>query len=331
MPIELGLVHTPLTPFAADRQIDFEQYGWMIEFHLRHGAQALAVPMHVGESVSLTDEERRALIKFAVDCAGKRAPVVAHVSDAGTGIAAALARAAQDAGAAAVIATTPYYWTPPPAMILQHFVQIGAAVEIPFFVFNAPEDMAGSKINAALAVKLIEQRPNFCGVVDSSLDWQFMIELLTDAARVRPDFALSGGQRAARLGGSDRRARDVRAARGRSPDAHSPHVRSVPRAKFLRGARIAGGRRGAAPNPQSRRRRRAQSGGTRHGPRLRRSAPAAAAAHCRGGEKACGANRGAAGARARAAWLVNSIADFERPPRTSSCRVRHANVARIWS
>jgi 4-hydroxy-tetrahydrodipicolinate synthase len=193
MPFEPGLVHTPLTPFSDDRQIDFEQYGWMIEFHLRHGAQALAVPMHVGESVSLTDEERRALIQFAVDCAGKRAPVIAHVSDAGTGIAAALARAAQDAGAAAIIATTPYYWTPPPAMILEHFVQIGAAVDIPFFVFNAPEDMAGSRINAALAVKLIERRPNFAGVVDSSLDWQFMIELLTDAARVRPDFALLAG------------------------------------------------------------------------------------------------------------------------------------------
>jgi len=193
MPFEPGLVHTPLTPFSADRQIDFEQYGWMIEFHLRHGAQALAVPMHVGESVSLTDEERRALIKFAVDCAGKRVPVIGHVSDAGSGIAAALARAAQDAGAAAIIATTPYYWTPPPAMILEHFVQIGAAVDIPFFVFNAPEDMAGSRINAALAVKLIERRPNFAGVVDSSLDWQFMIELLTDAARVRPDFALLAG------------------------------------------------------------------------------------------------------------------------------------------
>jgi 4-hydroxy-tetrahydrodipicolinate synthase len=193
MPLEPGLVHTPLTPFSDDRQIDFEQYGWMIEFHLRHGAQALAVPMHVGESVSLTDEERRALIKFAVDCAGKRAPVIAHVSEAGTGIAAALARAAQEAGAAGIIATTPYYWTPPPAMILEHFVRIGTAVDIPFLVFNAPEDMAGSKINAALAVKLIEKRPNFRGVVDSSLDWQFMIELLTDAARVRPDFQLLAG------------------------------------------------------------------------------------------------------------------------------------------
>jgi len=193
MPFELGLVHAPLTPFAGDQRIDFDLYGKMLDFHLRHGADSLAVPMHVGESVSLPDAERRALIRFAVERAGKRAPIIAHVSDAGTGIAAALARDAQAAGAAAVIATTPYYWTPPPAMIVEHFFQIGSAVDIPFFVFNAPEDMAGSRINAALGLKLIEKLPNFAGVVDSSLDWQFMIELLTDAAPIRPDFALIAG------------------------------------------------------------------------------------------------------------------------------------------
>ena len=165
----------------------------MIDFHLRNGADALAVPMHAGESVSLTDDERRTLIEFAVERAGKRVPVIAHVSDAGTGIAAALARHAQAAGAAAIVATTPYYWTPPPAMLLEHFLQIGAAVDIPFFVLNAPEDMAGSKINADLALKLIAKLANFAGVVDASLDWQFMIELMTDASRMRPDFALLAG------------------------------------------------------------------------------------------------------------------------------------------
>lgn len=192
MPFEPGLVHTPLTPFAADRSIDFDLYGKMLDFHLRNGAQTLAAPMHAGESVSLTDDERRALIKFVVERAGK-VPVIAHVSDAGTGIAVALARYAQSAGAAAIVATTPYYWTPPPAMIVEHFFQIGGAVDIPFFVLNAPEDMAGSKINAALALKLIEKLPNFSGVVDAGLDWQFMIELLTEAGHARPDFELLAG------------------------------------------------------------------------------------------------------------------------------------------
>src|SRR6185437_7821151 len=180
MSFEPGLVHTPLTPFAADGRIDFERYGTLLDFHLRNGADALAVPMHAGESVSLPDEEKRALIRFVVARADSRAPVIAHVSDAGTGIAAALARFAQEAGAAAIVTTTPYYWTPPPAMAVEHFAQIGAAVTIPLFVFNAPGEMAGSKINAAGALKLVERLPNFAGLVDDSLDWQFMIELLTD-------------------------------------------------------------------------------------------------------------------------------------------------------
>jgi 4-hydroxy-tetrahydrodipicolinate synthase len=193
MTFEPGLVHTPLTPFSSDRRIDFDVYARSIEFHVRHGADALAVPMHCGESVSLTDAERRQLITFAVEHAGRRAPVIAHVSDAGTGIAAALAKHAQAAGATAIVATTPYYWTPPPAMLVEHFSQIGAAVDIPFFVLNAPDDMAGVTINADLAMKLVAKLPNFAGVVDSSLDWQFMIALLTDAARVRPGFRLLSG------------------------------------------------------------------------------------------------------------------------------------------
>ena len=193
MSFEPGLVHTPLTPFAADGRIDFDRYNTMLDFHLRNGADALAVPMHAGESVSLGDEEKRTLIGFVVKHADRRAPIIAHVSDAGTGIAAALARFAQEAGATAIVATTPYYWTPPPAMIVEHFAQIGAAVTIPLFVLNAPEDMAGSKINAALALKLVERLPNFAGVVDDSRDWQFMIELLTEVARVRPNFTLLAG------------------------------------------------------------------------------------------------------------------------------------------
>src|SRR5580693_5120734 len=82
---------------------------------------------------------------------------------------------------------------PPPPMVLEHFSQIGAAVDVPFFVLNAPDDMAGSKINTDLARKLIDKLPNFAGVVDASLDWQFMIELLTEAPRQRPAFRLISG------------------------------------------------------------------------------------------------------------------------------------------
>ena len=157
MPFQPGLVHAPVTPFTREHRIDFDLYGKLLAFHLAHGADALALPMHAGESVSLSDGERRALLEFAIKTVAGRKPIIAHVSEAGTGVAAALARHAQSAGAAAVVATTPYYWTPPPAMVLEHFAQIGGAVEIPFFVYNAPEEMAGAKINTDLCAQTHRQ------------------------------------------------------------------------------------------------------------------------------------------------------------------------------
>jgi len=180
-------------PFTGDHRIDFDRFGQLIDFHLRHGADALALPMHAAESVSLSEDEKRGVLAFAIERVRGRVPMIAHVSNAGTAIAAQLARDAQAAGAAAVVATTPYYWTPPQAMLLEHFVQIGAAVDLPLFVDNAPEEMAGTKVTTELMLKLIAELPNFAGVVDLSLDWQFMIELMTEAPRRRPGFQLLSG------------------------------------------------------------------------------------------------------------------------------------------
>ena len=188
-----GLVHLPVTPFAADRSIDYDRLGRLIDFHIRNGADALALPTHVGESVSLTDSEKRALVEFAVKHIAARLPLIAHVSEAGTAVAAALARHAQDAGAAAILATTPYYWTPPPEMILEHFAQIGAAVRLPFLVHNAPDEMSGIRVSAELMLKLIGRLENFAGLVDASLDWQFMIDLVMEARHARPGFLLISG------------------------------------------------------------------------------------------------------------------------------------------
>jgi 4-hydroxy-tetrahydrodipicolinate synthase len=192
-PFKPGLVHTPVTPFTRDGRIDYDTYAKLIEFHLGHGAESLALPMHAGESVSLTDAERREMLEFALKQVTGRVPLIAHASQSGTGIATALARHAAQAGAAAVVATTPYYWTPPAGMLLEHFSQIGRGAGIPFFIYNSPGEMGGVKVTTDLALKLIERIENFAGVIDASLDWQFMIEVLSSARRARPDFQLLTG------------------------------------------------------------------------------------------------------------------------------------------
>jgi dihydrodipicolinate synthase/N-acetylneuraminate lyase len=188
-----GLVHTPVTPFTRDHKVDYGLYEKVIEFHLRNGADSLALPMHAGESVSLSDEERKALLDFAIRQVKGRVPVIAHASQSGTGMAVALARHAEQAGAAAIVCAVPYYWTPPPAMLVEHFIQVGSAVKLPYFAYNSPEEMGGVKVTSDIALKLVDKLPNFAGVVDSSLDWQFMIEVITVVRKARPSFQLLSG------------------------------------------------------------------------------------------------------------------------------------------
>jgi 4-hydroxy-tetrahydrodipicolinate synthase len=188
-----GLVHTPVTPFTREGRVDQDLYGKLIEFHLGHGAEALALPMHVGESVSLKDEERRALLEFALARVKHRVPVLAHISQSGTGVAAALAKHAEKAGAAAVVAVVPYYWTPPAGMLLEHFAAIAAAVKIPLYLYDAPDEMADVKITTDIALQLLARAPNFAGLIDTSRDWQFMIDLISSARRMRPEFQLLSG------------------------------------------------------------------------------------------------------------------------------------------
>lgn len=185
-----GLVHMPVTPFKDDGSIDYDGYARLIEFHLKHGADALAVQMHAGESVSLSDSEQRHMVVFAIKQVNGRVPVIAHASDSGTQIAADRARFAQDAGAAAIVTTTPYYWTPPPAMVFEHLAMIGASVTIPYLVYFTPHEMGVTKISTEQVLKLMERLPNFAGLVDASRDWQFMINVISAAGRLRPDFQL---------------------------------------------------------------------------------------------------------------------------------------------
>lgn len=201
-----GLVHTPVTPFKRDHTIDFKAYARVLQFHVRNGADALALPMSAGEDMSLTDEEQRRLLEFAIKEVKGQTPVIAHVSDAGTSIAVGRALHAENVGAAAVASHPPYFWHPKPAMVAEHLMQIGSAIRLPFFVCTSPVESVGTSITTEMVLQLIERLPNLAGVVDEGLDFVFMEEVMSNGRRLRPDFQLLTGAEfivsAGALGGS---------------------------------------------------------------------------------------------------------------------------------
>lgn len=189
---KFGLVHAPLTPFV-DGKIDFPAFERALRFHIANGAEGLAVQTHTGESVSLPVDERKKLLETAIRVSAGKVPVIANVSEAGTGICEDLARHAKAAGAAALIASVPYYWTPPDSMLVEHFAAIAEAGQLPLFLYNSPHEMADVKIKTPIVMQLIGRTKYLAGLIDVSMDWQFMIEVIADAKRIKQDFQLIAG------------------------------------------------------------------------------------------------------------------------------------------
>lgn len=189
-----GLVHTPITPFKRDQSVDYDTYAKVIEFHIKHGAEALALPMPEGEDMSLTDPELRKVLEFAIKQVKGRVPVIAHVSDAGTAIAVERAVHAEKAGAAALVTHPPYFWHPKPAMIVEHIARIGAAVKLPFFIFNPPVESVGAALSSGMVLELVERVPNLAGIVDAGLEFVFMEEIMGNTRAKHPEFQLLAGQ-----------------------------------------------------------------------------------------------------------------------------------------
>lgn len=166
----------------------------MIEFHLKNGAEALAVPMPEGEDMSLRDSELREIISFAIKQVKGRVPVIAHISDAGTAIAVERVKFAEKAGAAAIVSHPPYFWHPKASMIVEHLARIAAATPLPFFVCNPPVESVGATLSTDIVMQLIDKVPTLHGVVDASLDFVFMEEVMCQAGLKKADFQLIAGQ-----------------------------------------------------------------------------------------------------------------------------------------
>ena len=71
-----GVFPVALTPFGADGGIDLEAFGRLIDWYVKEGAAGLFAVCMSGEFFQLSDEERTALARRAVEAAAGRVPVM---------------------------------------------------------------------------------------------------------------------------------------------------------------------------------------------------------------------------------------------------------------
>ena len=65
------------TPFTSNGDINFNELERFIEFQIENRVDSLIVCGTTGEAATMTEEERKLVIKFVVEKVGKRVPVIA--------------------------------------------------------------------------------------------------------------------------------------------------------------------------------------------------------------------------------------------------------------
>jgi 4-hydroxy-tetrahydrodipicolinate synthase len=135
----LGTILTAaVTPFTADLQVDHATLAALADHLLTSGSDGIVVAGTTGESPTLSDDEKTAMVRTVVEVAHGRGTVVAATGSNDTEHSVALTKRAEDAGADAVLVVTPYYNKPPARGLLAHFHAVAAATTLPVILYNIP-------------------------------------------------------------------------------------------------------------------------------------------------------------------------------------------------
>jgi 4-hydroxy-tetrahydrodipicolinate synthase len=127
-----------VTPFQADGSVDLERFRELATFLVENGSDGLVVCGTTGESPTLTDEEKLALFRAAVETVGGRSTVIAGTGTYDTAHSVHLTRQATELGVDAILVVTPYYNKPPQRAIVRHFEEIAGATHLPVVAYNIP-------------------------------------------------------------------------------------------------------------------------------------------------------------------------------------------------
>lgn len=183
-----GIVGSPVTPFGPDYTIDFDTFEKQVNFLIVSGANVLVHPMHIAESVSLTEDEHRQLARALVSAAGGRVPVFVHVSYPGTDLSIDLAKHAAKVGATGVVLMAPYHRKPGPQAIVEHFHAVAEAGGGKLIAYNNVQ-AAGVELTLPVLEQMFDRIPGLAGIKDASLSMETFADICTLIGRKGRDIA----------------------------------------------------------------------------------------------------------------------------------------------
>ena len=132
-----GVATALITPMT-ENGVNYEQFGRLIDWQIDEGIDALVIAGTTGEGSTLTDEEHKECITFAVERVNHRIPVIAGTGSNHTEYGKQLTKFASDAGADACLIVTSYYNKATQKGLVKLFSEYASVSDVPIIAYNVP-------------------------------------------------------------------------------------------------------------------------------------------------------------------------------------------------
>ena len=166
-PIFKGVATAIITPLT-EKGVDYEAFGRLIDWQIESGVNAIVAVGTTGEGATLSHEEHEEAIRFCIERAAGRVPIIAGTGSNETRRAIELSQRACEMGADALLVVTPYYNKVTQNGLVKMYQAISDNVDKPIIAYNVPSRTGvhmAPKTYAALA-----EIPNVKGIKEANGD-----------------------------------------------------------------------------------------------------------------------------------------------------------------
>lgn len=146
-------LYTPFNPI--NKSVDYGAFSRLINRQLSANVNALVVLGTTGEAATITEEERREIIKFCVKEVNGRIPLIVGSGSNCTATAVKFSREAEESGADGLLVVTPYYNKCNDDGLYAHYSAVAKSTSLPIIVYNVPT-RTGFNVKPIIYRKLAE-------------------------------------------------------------------------------------------------------------------------------------------------------------------------------
>ncbi len=167
-----------ITPFNNDHSIDFDALSRIIEQQIAGGTNYFVMLGTTGESATLSNEEKSAVVSHIKKVNAGRLPLVLGVGGNNTSDVVEQLKSLNTDGLTAILSVSPYYNKPNQQGIIYHYNEVANASPLPVILYNVP-GRTGSNMTASTQLELAKH-PNIVATKEASGNMEQVMSILKD-------------------------------------------------------------------------------------------------------------------------------------------------------